>query len=147
MKRDLPYESIILFMKQTLSQLIVDAIWHQLATSPPVFMTPDKAKGKPFTITDVSEDRVSVKHGKVQHISKESFRRTIEYLIANNCVSVPTACDIRASKSGGGPLDIASRVPQNNKADMVIPYVLPILAHLGIVSIKPTRRNAAWLNL
>ena len=135
-------------MKQTLSQLIVDAIWRQLAKSPPVFKTPDKTKGRPFTITAVSEDKVSVKHGRTdQDISKESFRQTIAYLVANNHVSAPTACEIRANKSGGGPLDIASRVPQKSNATMVISYVLPILADLGIVSIKSLRPNRVWLNV
>ena len=134
-------------MKQTLSQLIVDAVWCQLKKSPPSFKTPDKNRGNAFAITDVSKDKVSVKHGKVRHISKESFRQAIAYLIANNCVSAPAACEIRARKGGGGSLDIASRVPQSSKATMVIPYVLPILADLGIVSIKSSRNNAVWLNV
>jgi len=134
-------------MKQTLSQLIVDAVWLQLKKSPTVFKTPDKEKGADFTIKEVGEDKVYIQPAKVSHISKESFRRTIEYLIANNCVSAPTACEIRANKSGGGPLDIASRVPQSSKATMVIPYVLPILADQGIVSIKSTSPNATWLNV
>jgi len=134
-------------MKQTLSQLIIDAVWCQLAKSPPSFKTPDKNRGEPFAITGVSEDKVFIKPAKVPHISKESFRQTIEFLIANNHVSAPTACEINASKSGGGPLDIASRVPQNSSGTMVITYVLPILASLGIVSIKSSRKNAVWLNV
>lgn len=133
-------------MKCTLSHLIVDAIWPLLKDISKTLQTPDQKKGSKFKIISVNGEELKISVGKVS-ISKESFQHTIAYLLANNHVSSPTSCEIRASKSDGGPLDIASRTPQTSNVQMVIPYVVGILAAVGIVSVKSTRPNRVWINL
>ena len=141
---------------KTLSQTIIDAIWSEIPVSNKAgndkkpFKTPDDKKGSRFSVLEKTKDHLAIqtKSKKSSIIgSKDSFRRALEYLIRHNHISTPQACKIGASKSDPGPLDLSTRLPQSENSLMFIPYVLPILASAGVLTINGASPNKVWLNL
>jgi hypothetical protein len=141
---------------KTLTQTITDAIWLQIGVSKTdtqksknTFKTPDDKKGSRFSVLNKTDDDLIIKTSRKSQlkISKESFRRALEYLIRHNHVSAVQYCEIGASKSEPSPLDLSTRIPQNKKSLMVIPYVLPILASTGVLATHGGRPNKVWLNI
>jgi hypothetical protein len=140
---------------KTLSQTLIEAIWPEIPVSKTTndknpFKTPDDKKGSRFSVLKKTEDHLVIQTNRKKSsiiVSKDSFRRALEYLIRHNHVSTPQACKSGASKSDPGPLDLSTRLPQNKNSLMVIPYVLPILASAGVLTIDGGRSNKVWLNL
>jgi len=131
-----------------ITQTVVEAIWPKIAKTGH-YRTPDKKKGAAFDVIASTEDCLTVQTGRGASIviQKESFRATLEYLIKRTHTAEDRRCEVRASKSDPGLLDLATRDPAHARATMVIPYVLPILAATGVIVIDGNRPNAVWLNL
>ena len=135
---------------KTLTQSLIDSLWDEIKTgSKTEYRTPDNAKGNKFIVVGKTQSLLTVNVGTKTHIKieKESFRRALEFLIRNNCVSSVLGSEVGASKSHPGPLDLSTRISQSNKSLMLIPYILPILADTGILSINGARPNKVWINL
>jgi hypothetical protein len=133
-------------MKMT--QTVVEALWPKIAKKGH-YRTPDKKKGAAFDVIASTKDCLTVQTGRGASIiiQKKSFQATLDFLIKQTHTADDRRCEIRASKSNPGFLDLASRIPAHSKATMVIPYVLPILAATGVITIDSNRPNAVWLNV
>ena len=141
---------------KTLSQTLIDAIWSQIAfskiqthKSKSALKTPDKQNGSLFSVENKSPNELTIQtNGKARlTISKDAFRRALEYLIRHNHVSKEQVCEIGACISNPSPLDLTTRIPQTKRSTMVIPYVLPVLEAFGVLTIDGNRPNKVWLNL
>jgi response regulator of citrate/malate metabolism len=93
---------------KTVFQTLIDAIWQEIVNSKietqeckNIFKTPDDKKRPQFSVLIKTVDDLTIQtNGKAKlKISKESFRRSLEYLIRHNHVSAVQYCDISASKS------------------------------------------------
>lgn len=109
--------------------------------------TPDNAMGSPFSIGEITGIAVEVitNGGTAININRQAFEAVLEYLAVNGHTAT-NACQIGSDKSIGlaGPLCVAAR-NANGSNVMIISYLLPLLARMGLVGIDGSRPNTSWL--
>jgi len=132
-------------------QALIDAAlndrWGAVAVGQQ-FLTPDDASGKTFTVTSVSGTAITVATGGGTPIAlnRAAFAAAIGHLLQHRHVGPQSRCNIESNKDIGraGPLCVAAR-NANGVNVMVITYVLPLLAHMGLVEVDGDRPNSVWL--
>ncbi|WP_144241440.1 hypothetical protein [Janthinobacterium agaricidamnosum] len=109
--------------------------------------TPDDAKGSSFNITSVENDAVSIttQGGSLIRINRAAFAEAFFYL-AQNLHTAIRPCEIGSNKdiNAASALCVSTR-HANGSNIMIINYLLPLLAHMGLVGVAGTRPNTTWL--
>ena len=109
--------------------------------------TPDNSTGSQFSISSVNDERIEIttSGGTTIGINRESLISSLEYLLSNLHLA-NKLCAIGSNKdiNNAGPLCLVAR-NANNENRMVINYILPILAHMKLVTIDGTRPNSTWV--
>lgn len=108
--------------------------------------TPDNAVGRGFTITNVSQNAVSIETeaGSPITIQRTAFLEALRYLAAHGH-DTANPCEIRSNQLAqeSGPLCAATRAANGNTR--VINYIVPILVAVGLLGVSGTRPNTTWL--
>ncbi len=132
-----------------MDQLINAALesrWHAMEQGLNL-STPDKARGSPFSITAVNNDRIVIMTdgGNPINITRNAFIETLKYLLINQHTD-QNPCQIGSNKdiNQAGPLCRVAR-NANDSNIMIINYLLPILAHMKLVTTDGGRPNQTWL--
>ena len=130
-----------------LSGLIIESLWPLVVKEGVVYRTPDDEKGAEFTVKESDEFwiRIETTGNSLITIQRDSFVAAIRYLMLHGHLGEDKSSPIGASIDNPGPLDLETRGPSGGT--MVIPYILPLLANLGVVGIDGSRPNKTWLNL
>lgn len=112
-----------------------------------VLKTPDARVGSRFTVTAISSAAISIETdgGTPIVLHREAFAEVLWYLLDHGHY-VGNPCPIGSDKDieAAGPLCVAARQANGGNV-MVIPYILPILARMGLVEIDGNRPNTSWL--
>jgi len=134
-------------MTKALLERIIDSIWPEISGKREAYKTPDDNKGIPFSVIKLEKSSLTIETNKksIIKIPREAFVAAIQFLIENDCHSKSSSCEINASQSDPGPLNMATRKFTNDT--MNISYVLPILKATGVISIDGKRKNKTWINL
>lgn len=103
--------------------------------------------GSSFTIGTTTSNTVEIitNGGTSININRQAFEAVLEYLVANQHTAT-NPCQINSNKdiNKAGPLCVSSR-NANGTNVMIINYLLPLLAQMGLVSVDGSRPNTSWL--
>lgn len=109
--------------------------------------TPDNVTGSPFSIGTTTNTTVEIitGGGTSININRQAFEAALEYLAANQHTEI-NPCQIGSNKdiTQAGPLCVSVR-NANGINVMIINYLLPLLAQMGLVAIDGSRPNTSWL--
>jgi hypothetical protein len=109
--------------------------------------TPDDSSGKNFSISSINNDTVEIKTsgGTKIKINRPAFVGVLRYLLENNHI-LQNPCSVGSNKdiSKAGPLCRVAR-NANGVNIMIINYLLPLLAEMGLVAIDGTNPNSTWV--
>jgi hypothetical protein len=111
------------------------------------FRTPDDVKGRSFTVVEVHQDSYTVETqsgiSRIR-INRASIERAYQHLLDSKAMPErPTAIESNKEWDLAGPLCRAARGPRGSQ--MIITYILPPLAQLGIVGINGAQPNTTWI--
>lgn len=90
------------------------------------------------TLIEIETARTNAKI-KIPH---ESFLRTLSFLVEKNHHNKDSFCEIQSNFNNPGSLSQAAQLLSRTQT---IQYVLPILQHMGLVSIDGNIPSKTWL--
>lgn len=130
----------------TTVQNVADTLFQNIAVGQQ-FRTPDTANGRLFTIVQVRDDAYTVQTqsgNSLLTIGRINIERAYQYLLDHDALpESPIAIASDKVWDHAGPLCRAARGRAGTQ--MIITYILPVLAQLGIVGIGGTRPNTTWI--